>query len=135
MQGLFDSNETCPKCSNKTRKNGKHTASFHSSLSDHKINTQGYSCSCGWRSRPTMHGLFGTNVHPDLIKTQATLGSKMPYHDAQHALEEFSCNRRSVNNHVKISEATNKGGQILYSAIINIFIPSYIWLHFKPQIL
>ena len=110
--------DTCPKCGNKPMKNGTHTVLFHSSLSDHKIKAQGYSCSCGWQSKPTIHGIFGTNVHPDLIKTQATLGAKMPYKDAQLAITEFNCSNRSVNNHVKIAEATNKVGEILHEAKI-----------------
>lgn len=110
--------DTCPKCGNKPMRNGTHTVSFHSSLSDHKIKAQGYSCSCGWQSRPTVHGIFGSNVHPDLIKTQATLGAKMPYKDAQLAITEFNCSNRSVNNHVKIAEATNTIGKILYDAKI-----------------
>lgn len=104
--------DTCPKCGNKPMKNGTHTVSFHSSLSDHKIKAQGYSCNCGWQSKPTIHGIFGSNVHPDLIKTQATLGAKMPYKDAQLAITEFNCSNRSVNNHVKIAEVTNKAGEI-----------------------
>jgi hypothetical protein len=111
---LFDEDSTCSTCGNKARKNGTHVVSFHSSLSDHKIKAQGYSCGCGWQSRPTIHGSFGTNVHPDLVKTQATLGAKMPYKDAQMAIAEFNCNSRSVNNHVKIAEATNKVGDILH---------------------
>ena len=110
--------DACPKCGNKPMRNGTHTVSFHSSLSDHKIKAQGYSCSCGWQSRPTVHGIFGSNVHPDLIKTQATLGAKMPYKDAQLAITEFNCSKRSVNNHVKIAEATNKVGEILHEAKI-----------------
>ena len=58
---LFDLEDLCPTCGNKIRKNGIHTVSFHSSLSDHKIKVQGYSCGCGWQSRPTIHGEFGTN--------------------------------------------------------------------------
>lgn len=110
--------DACPKCGNKPMRNGTHTVSFHSSLSDHKIKAQGYSCSCGWQSRRTVHGIFGSNVHPDLIKTQATLGAKMPYKDAQLAITEFNRSKRSVNNHVKIAEATNKVGEILHEAKI-----------------
>jgi len=110
--------DVCPKCGNKPMNNGTQSVSFHSSLSDHKIKAQGYSCSCGWQSRPTIHGIFGSNVHPDIIKTQATLGAKMPYKDAQLAITEFNCSNRSVNNHVKIAEATNKVGEILHAAKI-----------------
>ena len=109
-QLLFDKYNICicPKCHGKTRKNGTHTAFFHSSLSDHKLKMQGYSCICGWQSKPTVHGEFGTNVHPDLIKIQATMGAKMPYKEAEGTLGEFNCSHRSVNNHVKIAEATNR---------------------------
>ena len=44
---------------------------------------------------------------------QAVLGAKMPYKEAEETLEKFSCQRRRVNNHVKIAEATNTVGSIL----------------------
>ena len=112
---LFEEDGVCSRCGKKAMKNGKHTVSFHASLSDHRIKAQGYSCKCGWQSKPTIHGRFGSNVHPDLIKIQATLGSKMPYKDAQISLTKFSCSSRTVNNHVKIAEATNKIGEMLHS--------------------
>lgn len=115
---LLLSESSCPRCGSNLMKNGSHNVSFHASLSDHRIKAQGYSCNCGWQSRPTIHGIFGTNVHPDLIKIQATLGAKMPYKDAQLAITEFNCSNRTVNNHVKIAEATNKVGEILYKAKI-----------------
>ena len=37
---LFDLKDLCPKCGNKIRRNGIHTISSHSSLSDHKKNTR-----------------------------------------------------------------------------------------------
>ncbi len=52
-------------------------------------------------------------MYPDLIKTQATLGAKMPYKEAEYTLAEFNCASRSVNNHIKIAEATNRVGDIL----------------------
>lgn len=115
---LLLSESFCTRCGSKAMKNGSHNVSFHGSLSDHRIKAQGYSCNCGWYSRPTIHGIFGTNVRPDLIKTQATLGAKMQYKDAQLAITEFNCSNRTVNSHVKIAEATNKVGEILYKAKI-----------------
>ena len=44
---------------------------------------------------------------------QGILGAKMPYKEAEETLGKFSCQKRSVNNHVKIAEATNKVGSIL----------------------
>lgn len=131
---LFSGYETCPKCQGKVRKNGHHVAFFHSSLSDHKLKTQSYSCGCGWQIQPTIHGEFGTNVHPDLIKIQSTLGAKMPYKEAESSLKEFNCSKRSVNNHVKISEATNNVGSILnrlkLEEKIDITLPSKeLYLH------
>ena len=43
----------------------------------------------------------------------------MPYKDAQLAITEFNCSNRTVNNHVKIAEATNKVGEILHQAKIH----------------
>jgi hypothetical protein len=110
---LLERPDHCPKCQGKIRKNGSHIALFHGSLSDHKLKAQGYSCSCGWQSKPTIHGKFGSNIHPDLVKTQATLGANMPYKEAEATMAEFTGRVRSVNNHVKIAEATNKVGGIL----------------------
>ena len=112
---LLEYSNHCPKCQGKIRKNGSHVALFHGSLSDHKLKTQGYSCSCGWQSKPTIHGKFGSNIHPDLVKIQATLGASMPYKEAEATIAEFNCRVRSVNNHVKIAEATNTIGCILSS--------------------
>ena len=53
---LLLSESSCPRCGSKLMKNGSHNVSFHGSLSDHKIKAQGYSCNCGWQSRPTIHG-------------------------------------------------------------------------------
>ena len=110
---LSNKYEKCEKCGGKTRKDGMHYSNYHSSLSDHKLKMQGHACKCGWRKKPSIHGEYGTNVHPDLIKMQAVLGSKMPYKEAEETLGKFSCQRRSVNNHVKIAEATNTVGSIL----------------------
>ena len=131
---LFNNYSTCSKCHGKTRKNRTHPAFFHGSLSDRKLKIQGYSCSCGWQSKPTIHGEFGTNVHPDLIKIQATMGAKMPYKEAENTLGEFNCSHRSVNNHVKISEATNRVGGILTKikleeAIEKVPVSNILYLH------
>jgi hypothetical protein len=131
---LLESTDYCPKCQGKIRKNGSHIALFHASLSDHKLKAQGYSCSCGWQSKPTIHGKFGSNIHPDLVKTQATLGASMPYKEAEVTIAEFNCRVRSVNNHVKIAEATNKIGSILSSVKLSEIInqnneASQLYLH------
>jgi hypothetical protein len=42
----------------------------------------------------------------------------MPYKDVQLAIKEFNCNNKNVNNHAKISEATNKVGEILHEVKI-----------------
>lgn len=113
-QLLAESHDYCPNCKKKAKKNGRHPATFHSSLGDYKFKMQSYNCvHCGWQEKPTIHGEFGTNVHPDLLKLQAFHGAKAPYKEAQSVLNEFSACKRSVNNHVKISEATNKIGEIL----------------------
>jgi len=38
------------------------------------------------------------------------MGARMPYKEAEGTLGEFNCSHRSVNNHVKIAEATNRIG-------------------------
>lgn len=49
-------------------KDGMNYEHYHSSSSDHKLKMQGNACKCGWRKKPSIHGEYGTNVHPDLIK-------------------------------------------------------------------
>lgn len=58
-------------------------------------------------------GIFGLNIHnPEpVIKMKATLGAKIFYRDTQLAIKKFNLNKRSINNHVKITEATNTFGR------------------------
>jgi hypothetical protein len=126
--------DVCPDCKRTTRKNGVHKAHFHSSLSDHILLVQGYSCRCGWQIKPTIHGEFGSNVHPDLLKIQASLGSKMSYQEAQATLSVLSCDVRSANNHVKIAQATQRLGSILNELkltenIQDISPASHLYMH------
>ena len=37
----------------------------------------------------------------------------MPYKEVEETLEKFNCEKRRVNNHVKIAESTNMIGVIL----------------------
>ena len=65
------------------------------------------------RKDSTIHGEYGTSVHPDLTKMQGMLGAKMPYKEVEETLEKLNCQKRSANNHVKIAEYTNMIGGIL----------------------
>lgn len=113
VEKISEKYQNCPKCEGKTKKNGMKYTDYHSSLSDHKLRIQGYACRCGWQKRPTIHGEYGTSVHPDLTKMQGMLGAKMPYKEAEETLEKLNCKKRSANNHVKIAECTNMIGEIL----------------------
>jgi hypothetical protein len=58
----------------------------------------------------------------------------MPYKEAEVTIAEFNCRVRSVNNHVKIAEATNKIGSILSSVKLSEIInqnneASQLYLH------
>ena len=113
VEKISEKYQNCPKCGGKTKKNGMKYTDYHSSLSDHKLRIQGYACRCGWQKRPTIHGEYGTSVHPDLTKMQGMLGAKMPYKEVEETLEKLNCQKRSANNHVKIADCTNMIGGIL----------------------
>ena len=114
--------DSCPKCGRKIFRNGFIYSKFHAVFSDHKIRIQKHRCKnpeCGWQSTPTTNTVFGTDTHPDLHKLQCEQGTLHSYREAQDNLEKLNCQRRSVNNHVRIQQITNQVGERLAQRNLN----------------
>jgi hypothetical protein len=92
----------CPKCGYKTKKQGVFTSRFHAALTDHRASIQRTSCKCGWRSSTSIEGMYGSTIHPDLLKKQAIQGAQNSYHKASDTLNAESANTRAINSHSQI---------------------------------
>jgi hypothetical protein len=90
----------CPNCGNKLHKQGTTKASFNAVFTDHKVPVQRQICpQCKWRSVPSINSLFGTHMHPDLLKLQCENSSEKSYTKSEIDLNKMSNNiKRTVNN-------------------------------------
>lgn len=107
------SNRACPTCGSKSRKDGVYKSSFHAALTDHEVMVQRMACKCGWRGPTSVEGIFGTNVHPDLLEKQALQGCKESYEKSSLSLNAESACKRSVNSHSQIYKAVKLVGEKL----------------------
>ena len=71
--------DRCPTCASKTVKAGTFKSKFHAVLTDHTVTIQRTQCKCGWYGKCSLDGMFGNNIHPDLLQKQALQGSKESY--------------------------------------------------------
>jgi hypothetical protein len=110
----------CPKCGSKTKKVGIFKSKFHAVLTDHRIGVQRTYCSCGWYSPTSVEGVFGSNVHPDLLKKQALQGCKESYEKSSISLNAESAKQRPANGHTQISRAVKLVGEKLEEVKIAI---------------
>lgn len=100
---LIEDINYCPKCGNKLRKNGINKCSFNAVFTDHKVPVYRQLCgSCRWSSVPSIDSLFGTHMHPDLIKIQCEEASKQSYSKARDSLNLKACKERKVNSTMTI---------------------------------
>lgn len=106
-------NLTCPKCAAKSRKDGVYKSSFHAALTDHEVMVQRMACKCGWRGPMSIEGIFGTNVHPNLLEKQALQGCKESYEKSSIALNAESACKRPANSHSQIYKAVKLVGEKL----------------------
>ncbi len=112
-QILLHTTELCPICNTKVSKRGLFQSTFHSALTDHNVTIQRTTCKCGWRSPVSVEGIFGSDVHPDLLQKQALQGSCQSYDKSKAFLNAESACKRSINNHTQIMRAVNKVSQVL----------------------
>ncbi len=86
---------------------------FHAVFSDHNLRIQKHCCKnpeCDWQSTPTISSVFGTDIHPELAKLQCEQGALHSYREAASNLEKLNAQRRSVNNHDRVKNMTNRLG-------------------------
>jgi hypothetical protein len=112
-QIMLNTVDTCPNCASKTVKAGVFTSKFHAVLTDHKVALQRTSCKCGWYGNCSLDGMFGSNIHPDLLKKQALQGSKESYKKSSQSLNAESAKKRSVNGHSQIARTIKLVGEEL----------------------
>jgi hypothetical protein len=103
----------CPICNSKTHKMGVFKSKFHSALTDHKVSIQKVACKCGWIGRSTIEGIYGSAMHPDLLKKQALQGSKESYKKSSVALNAESTANRAINSHSQIFKTVKAIGETL----------------------
>ena len=92
----------CPKCKGALSKHGVFDSKFHAVLTDHKAKLQRMSCKCGYKSPVSIDGMYGSAIHPDLLKKQAIQGSQLSYEKASSTLDAESCHKRPINSHSQI---------------------------------
>jgi hypothetical protein len=105
--------DACPNCGQKISKNGFMQSKFHAVFSDHNLRIQKHCCKnpeCDWQSTPTISSVFGTDIHPELAKLQCEQGALHSYREAASNLEKLNAQRRSVNNHDRVKNMTNRLG-------------------------
>ena len=102
QEKLINMYDTCPKCGKKNRKQGKFTSPFHAIFTDHELEIQRKSCTCGWQSLYTIEGLFGCSLHPELLERQSLLGANHSFRNGEAILDHESCKHRSINNDDRI---------------------------------
>tara|TARA_B110000908_G_C10202179_1_gene425881 strand:- start:183 stop:1520 length:1338 start_codon:yes stop_codon:yes gene_type:complete len=101
----------CPKCGHLLNKNGLSKSSFNAVFTDHKVPVQRQICpDCKWSSIPSVNSLFGTNLHPDLIKIQCEESVTQSYSKASDSLNRKSCKKRTVNSTMSISNVVDNVG-------------------------
>ncbi len=110
---INNKNTTCPLCGKKTKKNGKFKSAFHSVFTDHSLSLQRAQCTCGWSSKISIDGTYGSALHPDLVELQSLHGSENSFKKVEEYLSKKCCSERSINNHSRIQKSVNQVGEIL----------------------
>lgn len=104
----------CPKCGHKLKKNGLNKCSFNAVFTDHKVPVQRQTCpDCKWSSIPSVNSLFGTHLHPDLVKIQCEESVTQSYAKASDSLNRKSCKKRSVNSTMSMYKVVDAVGNYL----------------------
>jgi hypothetical protein len=106
--------ENCPNCGHRLKRNGKKCSSFSSVFTDHKLPIHKLKCmGCGWESVPSIKSLFGTHLHPDLVKLQCEFGSDVSYAATQRKLNAVCTHNRGVNSQMGIRQAVETVGMFI----------------------
>lgn len=109
--------DKCYKCGSRVIKGGQMPSDFHSVYTDHRLQIQMVSCcnkDCtAGKITTSIYSLFGSNMHPDLVKKQAEVASEQSFLKAQEALARENGRYRTINNQLTIKKTTDKVGLIL----------------------
>ena len=108
---LQESIQYCPNCGYEVIRNGTNHSTFNAVFTDHKIPVHRLKCThCHWNSVPSIKSLFGSQLHPDLVKLQCEHGSKESYSVAQTTLNAMCAGKRSVNNAMSLRKVVEMVG-------------------------
>jgi hypothetical protein len=103
----------CPRCNKKLRKNGEFTSTFHDVYTDHNVKISRLSCTCGWKSKYTVSGIYGNSSHPELLKLQSKRASEKSYRAASNDLNSECYYDRKINNYMTLKKHVEKTGETL----------------------
>ena len=108
------SNSSCKYCGGATMGVSQIKCEFHALFTDHQIKLSRRKCRhCGKADNPTIHSLFGSNMHPDLVEKQSIIGSEHSYSKASSILNFDSGHTRTINNSYTINKTIEKVGHFL----------------------
>lgn len=110
--------ETCRVCGSKTTKAGYTDSDFHAVFTDHRLKVPRRLCcnkDCNKKTGDSIHSIFGSNMHPDLVEKQVKTGAKNSFMESQKSLESENCGYRKVNNQLMVKRNIDKVGKILDS--------------------
>ncbi len=109
--------EKCPTCGSRVVREGYAPTDFHAVYTDHRLKIAKMKC-CNkecekQRITTTIYSLFGSSMHPDLVKKQAEAASQQSYRQAQKSLEREDGRYRTINNQQTIKKTIEAIGDIL----------------------
>ena len=113
QQIILNQSMSCPKCGDKTAKHGIYKSEFHAALTDHEVSIQLRQCKCGWQSPSSISGVYGSAMHPDLLKRQALQGSETSYAKTSAILNAESAKERTINSGTQIHRTVKLAGETL----------------------
>lgn len=119
----------CPQCGRKLAKQGHKKSDFHAVFTDHKIAVQRLTCfnpKCNWRSVPSVKSLFGTSMHPDLVRLQCETSALHSFREGQEILTKLSVNYRKINNHDRLKQVSEIIGNYLSKLNSNVMHESLL---------
>lgn len=108
--------EKCKLCGSRTTKGGAVNSDFYSVYTDRKLQVPRRLCcnkSCGKKSGDTIHSIFGSNMHPDLVEKQVKTAATNSFMESQKSLELENGRYRKINNQLTIKRNVDKVGEIL----------------------
>jgi hypothetical protein len=110
---LLSDDTMCPNCGKNLRKQGTFQSDFHDVFTDHKVNIDRLTCSCGWKNKFTINSLYGNASHPELVRLQAETGSNYSFERTSSLLNANSAEIRKINNNVTVMRNVSKIGELL----------------------